>query len=142
MAQHIGIIQISHPGPTDESQGDTYWRGGVGSHLRSMYGELLGMVAIHIGYHKLVHEDGHPFCLGIGLEGWPGYSRPDQMSVTPSVSRPVQLKLAVDDLAASLEAYRQAFGLTYEVARCTRTATPPHSHSVIGEGQLLPALAA
>jgi predicted enzyme related to lactoylglutathione lyase len=53
------------------------------------------------------------------------------MSLTPSVSRPVQLKLAVDDLAASLEFYREAFGLTYEVAR--RTQHHNSSAFVFGE---------
>ena len=42
------------------------------------------------------------------------------MSVAPSVGRPVQFKPAVDDVAASVDFYREAIGLTYEVVRRTR----------------------
>jgi len=42
------------------------------------------------------------------------------MAVVPPGCRPFQLKLAVDDLVASADFYREAFGLTYEVARRTR----------------------
>lgn len=74
MPQHIGIVQISHPGPTDESQADGYWTDGVGSQLRSMYAALLGMVPIYVGYHKLVHDDGH--LPEIGFEYSPNDVRP------------------------------------------------------------------
>lgn len=39
-----------------------------------MYGELLGMVPIYIGYHKLVHEDGR--IPEIGFEYSPDDVRP------------------------------------------------------------------
>jgi predicted enzyme related to lactoylglutathione lyase len=59
-----------------------------------------------------------------------GYSRPTLMSV-PSLCRPVQLKLAVDDLGASVDFYRKALGLTYEVAR--RSGHHTASAFVFGE---------
>lgn len=97
MAQHIGIIQISHPGPTDESPSDSYWTGGVGSQLRSMYGELLGMVPIHIGYHKLVHEDGR--IPEIGFEYSPHDVRPRWPD--PAHPQQVHLDIVVADVDAS-----------------------------------------
>jgi hypothetical protein len=53
--------------------------------LAALYGELLGMRRIHIGYTKLVHEDGH--LPEIGFEGtsedrpprWPDPEHPQQM---------------------------------------------------------------
>jgi predicted enzyme related to lactoylglutathione lyase len=53
------------------------------------------------------------------------------MSAAPSVCRPVQLRRAVNDLAASVAFYREAFGLTYEVARRTR----PHNSSALMFGK-------
>ena len=51
----------------------------------------------------------------IGLaHGWPGVSG----------CRPVQIKVAVDDLASAVAFYEHAFGLSYEVARRTQ-----HHHS-------------
>lgn len=42
------------------------------------------------------------------------------MSVVQTGCRPVQIKIAVDDLASSIAFYQKAFGLDYEVARRTR----------------------
>lgn len=97
MAQHIGIIQISHPGPTDESESDAYWTGGLGWQLRSMYGELLGMMPIYIGYHKLVHEDGR--IPEIGFEYSPHDARPRWPD--PAHPQQVHLDVQVADVDAS-----------------------------------------
>jgi hypothetical protein len=51
----IGIVQIGHPGPDEE--GDHYWTAGPGASLAAMYGGLLGMRHVFVGYHKLIHED-------------------------------------------------------------------------------------
>ena len=99
MAQHFGIIQISHPGPTDESQYDSYWTDGLGSQLRSMYGALLGMVPIYIGYHKLVHEDGR--IPEIGFE----YSPDDVRPRWPDPAYPQQVHLDIE--VAHLETSEQ-----------------------------------
>lgn len=99
MAQHIGIIQISHPGPTDESQYDSYWTDGLGSQLRSMYGALLNMVPIYIGYHKLVHEDGR--IPEIGFE----YSPDDVRPRWPDPAHPQQVHLDIE--VAHVEASEQ-----------------------------------
>jgi predicted enzyme related to lactoylglutathione lyase len=42
------------------------------------------------------------------------------MSVIRAGCRPVQMKIAVDDLASSVAFYEEAFGLNFEVARRTR----------------------
>jgi hypothetical protein len=97
VAQHIGIVQIGHPGPTDESEHDTYWTDGLGSRLRSMYGDLLDMTPIYIGYHKLVHEDGH--IPEIGFEYSPDDARPRWPD--PSHPQQVHLDITVADLEAS-----------------------------------------
>ena len=96
MAQHIGIVQISHPGPTDESVDDGYWVDGLGARMRAMYGELLGMIPIHIGYHKLVHEDGH--IPELGFE----YSPDDRRPRWPDPGHPQQVHLDIE--VADLEA--------------------------------------
>ena len=59
MKGHIGIVQIEHPGGTaaDEAAGG-YWVRGRGAQLLAMYGGLLGLDHINIGYEKLVHPDG------------------------------------------------------------------------------------
>jgi catechol 2,3-dioxygenase-like lactoylglutathione lyase family enzyme len=106
MAGHIWIVQISHPGPPSRSQGrsgppdgdgDAYWRCGLGAQLSSMYGELLGLEPLYIGYHKLVHSDGRT--PEIGFE----YSPLDPPPRWPDPDRPQQIHLdiAVDDLAAA-----------------------------------------
>jgi predicted enzyme related to lactoylglutathione lyase len=46
-------------------------------------------------------------------------------------ARPVQIKLAVDDLPTSVAFYRDAFGLRYDVTR--RTDDEDHSSFVFGE---------
>lgn len=94
---HIGIVQIGHPGPTDESQYDAYWTDGLGSQLRSMYGALLGMIPIYIGYHKLVHADGR--IPEIGFE----YSPDDRRPRWPDPDHPqqVHLDIEVPDLPAA-----------------------------------------
>ena len=53
------------------------------------------------------------------------------MSVAQLGSRPVQIKVAVDDLASSVRFYQEAFGLKYEVAR--RTQHHDSSAFVFGE---------
>ena len=45
--------------------------------------------------------------------------------------RPVQIKIAVDDLASSVAFYQEAFGLSYQVAR--RTSRDESSAFVFGE---------
>ena len=97
VAQHIAIVQISHPGPTDESPYDEYWTAGLGIRLRTMYADLLGMTPIHIGYHKLVHEDGR--IPEIGFE----YSPEDVRPRWPDPAHPqqVHLDISVADLEAA-----------------------------------------
>jgi hypothetical protein len=97
VAQHVANVQISHPGPTDESVNDTYWTDGLGSQLRSMYAQLLGMTPIHIGYHKLVHDDGH--IPEIGFEYSPEDVRPRWPD--PAYPQQVHLDIEVADLDAS-----------------------------------------
>lgn len=53
------------------------------------------------------------------------------MSVVQVRCRPVQIKIAVDDLASSVAFYKEAFGLRYEVAR--RTEKYDSSAFVFGE---------
>ena len=94
MAGHIANVQISHAGPDDDELTE-YWQVGAGARLAAMYGELLGMVRIYIGYHKLVHEDGH--LPEIGFE----YSPEDRPPEWGNPERPTQvhLEIAVRDLA-------------------------------------------
>jgi hypothetical protein len=99
---HIGIVQISHPGPTDESEHDDYWTVGIGSQVKAMYGALLGMTPIHIGYHKLVHEDGH--IPEIGFE----YSPDDARPRWPDPAHPQQVHM--DIVVADPEAAEQLAG--------------------------------
>jgi hypothetical protein len=89
----IGIVQIGHPGPTDDAD-DAYWRTGRGAQLSSMYGSLLGMEPIYIGYHKLVHPDGRT--PEIGFEHAPDDAPPQW----PDPARPAQvhLDISVEDL--------------------------------------------
>lgn len=93
MNGHIGIVQIGHPGPT-AADADDYWTTGRGARLASMYGELLAMQHIFIGYHKLVHEDGA--IPEIGFE----YAPHDPPPRWPDPDHPqqVHLDLAVGDL--------------------------------------------
>src|SRR5688500_16305068 len=93
MAARIGIVQISHPGPTDGEDGD-YWTGGTGARMRAMYGELLGMQPIYIGYHKLVHADGAT--PEIGFEDSPGDAPPRWLD--PDHPQQVHLDIEVGDL--------------------------------------------
>ncbi len=53
------------------------------------------------------------------------------MPTVQSGTRPVQIRLAVDDPSAAVEFYQEAFGLRYEVARRTRTGD--HSTFMFGE---------
>ena len=89
----IGIVQISHPGPTDDA-GDAYWRTGRGARLSSMYGSLLGMEPIYIGYHKLVHSDGRT--PEIGFEHAPDDAPPRWPD--PDHPAQVHVDIEVDDL--------------------------------------------
>lgn len=98
MAGHIANVQISHAGPDDDELTE-YWQAGNGSRLLAMYGELLGMIHSYIGYHKLVHEDGHR--PEIGFE----YSPDDLPPEWGNPQRPTQvhLEIAVQDLARASE---------------------------------------
>ena len=93
MAGFIGIVQIGHPGPAD-GDGDAYWRSGLGAQLASMYGELLGLHHIYIGYHKLVDQDGRTPELGFEYAPldhpprWPDLDRPQQMHLDIAVDDP------------------------------------------------------
>jgi hypothetical protein len=115
MSGHIGNVQISHPGPTDESEGDEYWTTGLGSQLKVMYGELLGMVPIYIGYHKLTYEDGH--LPDIGFE----YSPDDVRPRWPDPAFPQQMHLDIEvadlDVAARLVASHGARQLDVDDTR-------------------------
>lgn len=86
----IGIIQIEHPGA--DSAKDDYWEHGRGASLASMYGGLLGMRHIFVGYHKLVHEDGRTPEIGFEyapsncLPRWPDPRFPQQVHLDIGVS--------------------------------------------------------
>jgi hypothetical protein len=62
MLGRIWNVQIHNPGPAGGSGGD-YWTRGLGSQLAGLYGELLGMRLIDIGYKKLA-RDGDPVEIG------------------------------------------------------------------------------
>ena len=84
MTGHIAIVQIAHPGPSG-AEGEGYWETGRGARLSSMYGRLLGMQPIYIGYHKLVHQDGSIPELGFEYAPhdppprWPDPDHPQQV---------------------------------------------------------------
>ena len=82
---------------------------GRGASLVSMYGELLGMRHIFIGYHKLVHEDGRT--PEIGFEYAPS-NRPPRWR-DPTRPQQVHLDIGVLDLdrAEHLVLSRGATGL-------------------------------
>ena len=88
----VGNIQIGHPGPDEER--DDYWSDGRGALLVAMYGELLGMRHIFVGYHKLVHEDGRT--PEIGFEYAP--EDPPPRWRDPDHPQQVHLDIAVRDL--------------------------------------------
>lgn len=97
---HIGIVQIEHPGGTgvDEAAGG-YWEVGHGAQLLAMYGELLGMQPINIGYHKLVYADGR--IPEIGFEHARGNATPEWGN--PDRPQQVHLDIEVADLATATE---------------------------------------
>ena len=88
MAGHIANVQISHAGPDDDELTE-YWQVGAGARLVAMYGELLGMSHSYIGYHKLVHDDGH--LPEIGFE----YSPDDLPPEWGNPQRPTQVHLEI-----------------------------------------------
>ena len=85
----IGTVQVSHRGP-DDDEGTDYWQNGSGARLLSMYGDLLGMQHIYIGYHKLVHQDGRT--PEIGFE----YSPDDEPPQWPDLDHPQQVHLDIE----------------------------------------------
>lgn len=100
MKGHIGVVQIEHPGGTDEDEdpGD-YWRAGCGARLLALYSGLLGVEHINIGYHKLVYGDGR--IPELGFEHAPGNLTPEWRNA----DRPqqVHLDIEVGDLAAATD---------------------------------------
>jgi len=95
-AGSIAIVQIAHPGPTDDAF-DDYWTEGTGARLSAMYAALLDMEPIYIGYHKLVHADGST--PEIGFE----YAPDDPAPAWPDEDRPqqVHLDIEVGDIASA-----------------------------------------
>lgn len=100
MKGHIGIVQIEHPGGTEEDEAaGGYWEAGRGSRLLAMYGELLGMEHIYIGYHKLGYRDGR--IPEIGFEHARGNATPEWQN--PDRPQQVHLDIEVPDIAAGTD---------------------------------------
>jgi len=99
MAGTIATVQIEHQGAGADEGADDYWGSGLGGRLLAVYGELLGMEHIDIGYHKLVYEDAR--VPELGFEHAPGNARPRW----PSEGHPQQVHLDVEvaDLEAAIE---------------------------------------
>ena len=93
MAGRVWNVQIWHPGAPAGDAG-RYWDRGEGGRLASLYGELLGMERIDVGYKKLVHRDGH--LPEIGFESgrddrrarWPDPEFPQQVHLDLEVGDP------------------------------------------------------
>ena len=90
MGGEIGIVQIGFPGPAVPQDAEGYWEAGQGGRFTSMYGELLGMQHIFIGYHKLIHQDGGT--PEIGFE----YAPEDPAPQWPDPARPQQVHLDME----------------------------------------------
>lgn len=88
MAGRIWNVQIHHPGPA-ASSGEDFWTRGLGSQLAGVYGELLGMRLIDIGYKKLA-RDGDP--VEIGFE----YAPHDPPPAWRDPARPQQVHLDIE----------------------------------------------
>ena len=100
MKGHIGIVQIEHPGGTDEDEAaGGYWEVGRGARLLAMYGGLLGLRHINIGYQKLVYADGR--IPELGFEHASGNVTPEWRN--PDRPQQVHLDIEVGDLAASTQ---------------------------------------
>ena len=89
MAGLMWNVQIWHPGAA-EGNGEEYWADGEGGRLASLYGRLLGMERIHIGYMKLVKHDGS--LPEIGFENGPH----DRRARWPDPDYPQQLHLDIE----------------------------------------------
>lgn len=100
MKGHIGIVQIEHPGGTEEHEdADGYWRAGRGARLLAMYTGLLGVQHINIGYHKLAYADGR--IPELGFEHARGNATPEWRN--PDRPQQVHLDIEVGDLAAATQ---------------------------------------
>ena len=108
MKGHIGIVQIEHPGGTaaDEAAGG-YWVRGRGAQLLAMYGGLLRLDHINIGYEKLVHPDGS--IPELGFEHARGNVAPEWQN--PDRPQQLHLDIEVADVAAAT-AFARSNGAT------------------------------
>jgi hypothetical protein len=95
---HIGIVQIEHPGGNDDDEDvGGYWEAGRGAQLLGVYGGLLGLQHIDIGYRKLVDANGR--IPELGFEHAPGNVTPEWGN--PDRPQQVHLDIEVADLAAA-----------------------------------------
>jgi hypothetical protein len=104
----LANVQIWHPGAASDADRAAYWGDeGEGGRLASLYGELLGMRRVDVGYEKLVHDDGR--WPEIGFED----GREDRRAAWPDPRFPQQghLDIEVGDLAAA-ESVARRWGAT------------------------------
>ena len=93
----IGNVQISHRGRDDEP-----------GELADLYGALLGLERIFIGYHKLVHPSGAGVTPDLGFEYSPE-DEPPPWPPDPTNPPQVHLDLGVADVDAAV-ALARSFG--------------------------------
>lgn len=100
MKGHIGVVQIEHPGNSADQEGTGgYWEGGRGARLLAMYGGLLGLDHVNIGYEKLVYPDGS--IPELGFEHAPANLPPEWQN--PDRPQQVHLDIEVGNVEAARE---------------------------------------